>query len=341
MPGKQLTCLKLLKKEGLEVEEINLPRNLGLELARATEAAALAAGQWMGLGDALAADQAATHAMNEVLKTIDIDGQIVLGEEDKPEHDLELTSARKVGSGQGPAVDVVVDPIDGRMQLAKGHPGAISAIVVAPRDTIWHPPHAIYMEKIIVDSQVAPYLVDDCLDAPPAWTLSLVARAKGMKVSNLTVFVLDRPRHAHLIAEIRAAGAHVILHEDGDLAGALMVCTHRSGVDVLMGTGGVPEGLLAAGAIKALGGEFIGRLNPQSEAERNAIQATGYDIRRILHSHDLMQSKQVFFAATGVTAGALLRGVIFHGNKAETNSLILRSETGTKRVVLAEHLLEK
>lgn len=323
------------------MEEVRLPRNLGLELVRATEAAALAAGQWIGLGDALAADQAATRAMGEVLDTIDIDGQIVLGEEDKPEHDLELTSALRVGTGQGPAVDVVVDPIDGRMQLAKGHVGAISAIVVAPRNTIWHPPHAVYMEKIIVDAQTASYLVDDCLDAPAAWTLSLVARAKGMRVNNLTVFVLDRPRHVHLIAEIRAAGAHVVLHEDGDLAGALMVCTPRSGVDVLMGTGGIPEGLLAAGAIKALGGEFIGRLNPQSEVEMNAIRGAGYDIHGVYHSHDLVHSKQVFFAATGITAGALLRGVIIHGNKAETNSLILRSETGTKRVVLAEHLLDK
>lgn len=323
------------------MEETRLPRNLGLELVRATEAAALAAGQWIGLGSPLEADQAATQAMEAVLASIDIDGSIVLGEEDKPEHDLPLASQRRVGSGHGPSVDVVVDPIDGRMQLAKGHPGAISVIAVAPRNAIWHPPHAVYMEKIIVDAQVAPYLVEDCLDAPAAWTLSLVARAKGMKVNNLTVFVLDRPRHSDLINEIRAAGAHAILHQDGDVVGALMVCTPRSGVDLLMGTGGVPEGLLAAFSIKAMGGALIGRLNPQSEAERRAIEESGCDVRSILRSQDLVKSEQVFFAATGITAGSLLKGVIFHGDKAETNSLILRSETRTRRLVFAEHLVEK
>lgn len=321
------------------MNEIRLPRNLGLELVRATEAAALAAGGWIGLGSPLKADQAAAQAMAAVLDTIDIDGAIVLGEEDKPEHDLALKSQRHVGSGAGPAVDVVADPIDGRMQLAKGHPGAISVIAVAPRNSIWHPPHAVYMEKIIVNQEVAPYLVDDCLDAPAAWTLSLVARAKKMKVSNLTVFVLDRPRHSHLIAEIRAAGAHAILHQDGDMVGALMVCSPRSGVDLLMGTGGVPEGLLAACAIQAMGGTLIGRLNPQSEAEKMAIAAAGVDAGAVLHLHDLVQSDQVFFAATGITAGSLLKGVIYHGEKAETNSLILRSETRTRRLIFAEHLV--
>ena len=197
------------------------------------------------------------------------------------------------------------------------------------------------MEKIIVDEEVAPYLVEDCLDAPAAWTLSLVARAKGMKVNNLTVFVLDRPRHAYLIDEIRASGAHVILRQDGDVAGALVVSTPRTGVDVLMGTGGVPEGLLAACALKTLGGALIGRLNPQSDAEKQALLDAGYDLHAIFRTQDLVKSDQVFFSATGITDGMLLKGVMFRGKKAETHSLILRSETGTRRFVVAEHVLER
>lgn len=323
------------------MSEITLPRNLGLELVRATEAAALAAGSWIGMGEAVEPDQAAADAMHCVLDTIDIDGLIVLGEEDRVEHDLALASLRRVGSGNGPEVDVVADPIDGRLQLAKGHPGAISVIAVSPRNTMWRPPHAVYMEKIIVDAEVAPYLVEECLDAPAAWTLSLVARAKGMRVNNLTVFVLDRPRHQNLIDEIRAAGAHIVLHQDGDVVGALKVCSPRSGVDLLMGTGGVPEGLLAACAIKAMRGGLIARLNPQSDAERQAVRDSGCDLGTIFQAQDLVKSEQVYFAATGITAGSLLKGVIFRQTKAETNSLILRSETGTQRLVFAEHLLER
>ena len=323
------------------MNEEKLPRNLGLELVRATEAAALAAGGWIGLGDAVQPDQIASQAMRKVLDAIDFNGTIVLGEEDRSDHDLDLTSQRHVGTGSGPAVDVVADPIDGRMQLARGYPGAVSVIAVAPRNTIWQPLHAAYMEKIIVDEEVAPYLVEDCLDAPAAWTLSLVARAKGMKVNNLTVFVLDRPRHAYLIDEIRASGAHVILRQDGDVAGALVVSTPRTGVDVLMGTGGVPEGLLAACALKTLGGALIGRLNPQSDAEKQALLDAGYDLHAIFRTQDLVKSDQVFFSATGITDGMLLKGVMFRGKKAETHSLILRSETGTRRFVVAEHVLER
>lgn len=321
--------------------EARLPRNLGMELMRATEAAAMMAAQWIGRGNALEADQAAARAMADVFETIRIDGRIVLGEEDKPEHDLVLFSEQTVGSGEGPAADVLVDPVDGRMQLARGFPGVISAAAVAPRGAIWHPPHAVYMEKIIVDETVAPYLVDECMDAPPAWTLSLVARAKGMKVKNLSVFVLDRPRHADLIAEIMATGAHVILRPDGDIVGALMVCMPHSGVDILMGIGGIPEGLLAACALKSLGGTILGRLAPQDTQERDTILDTGCDPDTIFRADDLVKSEQVFFAATGITNGPLGRGVIFHGEKADTNSLILRCETGTRRTTHAEHLVEK
>jgi fructose-1,6-bisphosphatase II len=197
------------------------------------------------------------------------------------------------------------------------------------------------MDKIIVDESVAPYLVDECMDAPAAWTLSLVARAKGMKVSNLSVFVLDRPRHADLIAEIRATGAHVMLQPDGDIAGALMVCMPRSGADILMGTGGIPEGLLAACAVQSLGGAMLGRLDPQCQQEANAIRDTGHDPGAIFHSDDLVKSEQIFFAATGITSGPLLKGVIYHGAKADTNSLILRCETSTRRTISAEHLIGK
>ncbi|MEW5869806.1 MAG: class II fructose-bisphosphatase [Chloroflexota bacterium] len=321
--------------------EAKLPRNLGMELVRATESAALVAGQWIGLGNPFEADRAASQAMANVLETVRIDGRIVLGEEDKPGHDLPLHSEQAVGSGEGPAVDIVVDPVDGRQQLAQGFPGAISVAAIAPRGAIWRPPHAIYMEKIIVDGTVAPYLVDECMDAPAAWTLSLVARAKGMKVNNLTVFVLDRPRHADLVAEIRAAGAHVMLRPDGDIAGALMVCTPLSGVDILMGTGGIPEGLLAACAVKSLGGTLLGRLDPQDQQEKDAIRNTGYDLGTIFDTDDLVKSDQIFFTATGITDGPVLKGVIYHGEKADTNSLILRCETGTRRMIQAEHRLGK
>jgi fructose-1,6-bisphosphatase II len=321
--------------------EVKLPRNLGMELVRATESAALIAGQWIGRGDALEADRAATQAMADVLATVRMDGRIVLGEEDKPGHDLPLHSEQAVGSGDGPPVDVLVDPVDGRMQLARGFPGVISAAAVAPRGSIWQSPHAVYMEKIIVDETVAPYLVDECMDAPPAWTLSLVARAKGMKVNNLSVFVLDRPRHADLIAEIRATGAHVILRPDGDIVGALMVCTPLSGVDILMGTGGIPEGLLAACAVKSLGGTILGRLAPQDDREKGNILDTGYDPKTIFHTDDLVKSEQIFFAATGITNGPIGRGVVYYGEKASTNSLILRCETGTRRTIQAEHRVDK
>jgi len=321
--------------------EAKLPRNLGMELVRATEAAALMAGQWIGRGNPLDADRAAAQAMVDVFGAIRIDGQIVFGEEYKLKDDLVLFSGKTIGSGDGPAVDILVDPVDGRTQLARGFPGVISAAAVAPRGAIWHPPHAVYMEKIIVNETVAPHLVDECMDAPPAWILSLVARAKGMKVNNISVFVLDRPRHVDLIAEIRATGAHVILRPDGDIVGALMVCMPQSGVDILMGTGGIPEGLLAACAVKALGGTILGRLAPQDAKEKATIFESGFDITTIFRADDLVKSEQVFFAATGITNGPLGRGVIYHGEKAETNSLILRSETRTRRTIQAEHLVEK
>ena len=319
--------------------ETKLPRNLGLELVRATEAAALSAGRWMGLGKADDADREASRAIIEILNTVRMDGLVVMGEEGKLDHEQVIKKGQRVGTGDGVQVDVLVDPIDGRKQLAQGYPGAISVSAVAPRGSLWDAAPGIYMEKIIVDSQVAPYIVPECLDAPAAWTLALVARAKNVPVSSLNVFMLDRPRHADLKAEVRAAGAHVVLRPDGDIAGALMVCTPHSGVDILMGTGGILEGLLAVCAIKAMNGAMIGRLNPQSEIERARIKEAGYELGRIFLMDELAISDQIFFAATGITEGPLLSGVVYYGDRAETDSLILRSQTKTRRRVFAEHLV--
>jgi fructose-1,6-bisphosphatase II len=313
------------------------PRNLGLDLVRATEAAALVAGRWMGLGRRGAADTEAGAAMLRALNTLDMDGRLVIGEEGR--HDAPLQSGQAVGTGRGPALDVVADPIDGRNLLAQGRAGAIAVAAVAPRGSMWTPTPAVYMEKIVVDRDVAPHLVAECMGAPAAWTLALVARVKGKHVRDLVVFVLDRQRHIPLVEEIRAAGARVILSADGDIAGAMMAATHTARVDLLLGTGGVPEGVIAACAVKALGGAMLGRLAPQSAEERAAVEAAGLDTRKVLTSDALVSGNQIFFAATGITDGPLLQGVRYEAGRAESESLILRGETGTRRRIHAEHLL--
>ena len=307
----------------------HLPRNLGLELVRATEAASLGAGRWVGLGQPGQADLIAATAMHEVLKSISIHGEIVVGEERKYTENTVLMSHQQIGLELDYQVDLVLDPIDGRTQLANGFPGVISVAAIAPYNCMWRAEGAVYMEKVIVGPDVSSYLVPECIDAPAAWTLALVARIKGVPVRDLTVFVLDRPRHINLIEEIRATKAHIILRPDGDIGGALMVCTPNSGVDLLMGTGGTMEGLLASCAIKALGGGIYGRLNPQTVEETDTLSASGADIEKILSADDLIKSNQVFFAATGITDGPLLKGVAYKGERAETDSLILRSETKT------------
>lgn len=316
------------------------PRNLGLDLVRVTEASALAAGRWMGLGRRDNADQAAASAMSKALNTLDMDGYVVIGEEGKLGTHSPLDSGKRVGTRDGPEMDVVVDPIEGRNLLARGHPDAMAVVGVAPRGSMWSPKPAIYMEKIVVSCEVAEALVPECMDAPVAWTLALVARAMGKPVRDLVVFVLDRPRHRHLIDEIRAAGARAILRSEGDVLGALLAATSDTGVDLLMGIGGVAEGVIAACAIKALRGGMLGRLAPQSEPERAGIEAAGLDLDRILSCDELVSSSQVFFAATGITEGTLLSGVRYHGDMAETESLVLRCETGTRRVIHAEHVVE-
>jgi fructose-1,6-bisphosphatase II len=315
-----------------------LSRNLGLDLVRVTEAAALTAGRWMGLGRPREADGVAAQAMVRALSAIGIEGQTVIG-------GGESFGRHVVLLGQPPSesripINILADPIDGRSLLAYGYPGALSVISAAPVGSFCSFPSAVYMEKIVVDAEVADVLVPECLDAPAGWTLALVARAKRRELGNLTVFVLDRPRHANLIEEIRATGAHVMLRAEGDITGALLAASRQSGVDILMGIGGVVEGLISACAIKALGGAMLGRLAPQSEGEFNAVRDAGLDLTRIVSHGELVAGDTVFFAATGVTDGALLSGVTYRGRRATSNSMILRGETRTRRLIQAEHVLQ-
>jgi fructose-1,6-bisphosphatase II len=278
--------------------------------------------------------------MQEALNAINIRGRIVFSERDKLAADAPLHPNQPVGAGVGPEMDVVVDPIEGRLLLARGHPDAVSVAAAAPRDAFWSVPEAVYMEKIVVGPRVAHALVPECMDAPAAWTLALIARAQGKAVSDLVVFLLNRPRHTDLIEEIRTAGARVVLRSEGDLVGALKALFPFGGVDMMMGIGNYPEGLIAACAVKAGGGAMLGRLAPQTTEERDALLAKGFDLNRILTVDELVASDRVFFTATGVSDGSLLTGVHYHGNRATSNSLIMRGETRTRRVIEAEHVLE-
>jgi len=321
------------------MEDNRLSRNLGLDLVRVTEAAALAAGRWLGLGKREDVHRAASEAMYEALNEVPMNGYVVIGEEGRLGEHSPLDSGQRVGTGEGPELDVVLDPIDGTESVVKGHPGAISVACVAPRGSMWSPTPAIYMEKIVVDREAAKVLVPECIDAPAAWTLALIARVKRKAVRDLQVIVLDRPRHHDLIDEIRTAGARVLLRADGDTAGALIAAWSGAGADVLLGIGGVPEGVTAACAVKAIGGGMLGRLSPQSEEERLALEAAQLDPKVILTCNQLVTSNQIFFAATGVTDGTLLHGVQYHGDEAQTQSLIIRSETGVRRTVHTSHQL--
>ena len=316
------------------------PRNLGIDLVRATEAAALSAARWMGLGKPDEADCDAADAMYEALNTLDMAGRIVIGEEGKLGRHSPLDTGALVGSGQGPEVDLVVDPIDGRKRLALGYSVAIAVVGVAPRDTMWSPRPAVYMEKIVVDRTVAAAMVPECLDAPAAWTLALIARVKGKAVRDLVVFVLDRPRHRDLVEEIRTVGARILLRSDGDVAGALMAAYPDNEVDVLMGTGGIAEGVIAACAVKALGGCILGRLAPQTQEELAAVRAAGLDMERIVNCNELVRTDELFFAATGITDGLLLDGVHYRGREAVTDSLVLRGETHTRRRIRTTYMLD-
>jgi fructose-1,6-bisphosphatase II len=321
------------------MSEIKLHRNTGLDLVRATEAAALTAARWMGLGRRDEADEAASMSMLRTLDRLEMDGRIVLGEDCRVDSFPELHAGRAVGSGRGVQLDVVVDPIDGRRLLAHGRAGAISVAAVASRGSMWSPNPAAYMEKLVVNRQAAAALVPECLDAPVAWTLALVARAKGKAVRDLVVFLLDRPRHQDLLDEIRAAGARVMLTDDGDISGAVLAAAPDGPVDLLVGVGGAAEGVIAACAVKALGGGMLTRVAPQDATERAALDAADVDVGRILSCDDMVLGDQIFFVATGITSGLLLDGVSFAHDRADTNSLVLRCETRTRRIIQAEHLI--
>jgi fructose-1,6-bisphosphatase II len=266
-----------------------------------------------------------------------VEGYIVIGEEKKHVDDSSLDSGRQVGSGEGPAMDVIVDPIEGAKLLATGQPDVISVAAAAPRGAMWSPRNAVYMDKIVVDNEAASALVPECMEAPAAWTLALVARVKGKDVRDLVVFVLDRPRHHDLVREIQDTGARVLMRSEGDVSGALMAVSPDVNVDVLMGIGGVSEGIIAACAVKALGGAMLGRLAPQSDQERAEIEDADLDPQVALNCEDLVAGEGIFFAATGITDGVLLHGVRYHGTEARTESLVLRHETGTLRFVKATH----
>jgi len=314
----------------------HLERNLGLDLVRATEAAAIQAGRWMGLGQHNEADLAATEAMCKVLNTCHINGRVVAGDEGKADYDSPLISGNSVGVEIGPEMDLVADAIDGRAMLAQGRSGAMAVAAIAPRGSMWSPNPAKYMEKIVVNHQVAAALVPECLDAPAAWTLALVSRIKDKPIRDMTVFVLDRPRHTGLIDEIRSAGARVMLRSDGDIAGALLAASPDQHVDLMIGTGGATEGLIAASAVKALGGAMLVRLAPQSKTEDQMVRNAGHEPGVVLSCDDLVADDQFFFTATGITHTPMLHGVRYRGRIAETNSLVLRGETRTRRVITAE-----
>jgi fructose-1,6-bisphosphatase II len=315
-------------------------RNLALDLVRVTEAAALAAGHWMGRGQKEAGDGAAVEAMRLILSTIDMDGVVVIGEGAKDGAPM-LFDGERIGNGLGPAVDVAVDPIEGTALLAYGRPDAISVVGIAPRGTMWSPGPAYYMNKLVVGREARSALHPGLLSAPVSETLSALAAALRKPLRDLTVFVLDKPRHQKLIVEIREAGARVLLRTDGDVAGALMAVMPNSGVDVLMGIGGTPEGVIAACAVRALGGAMLGQLAPQKPGEREAIESSGLDLDCVLTESDLVQSEDVFFAATGITDGVLMPGVRYTSEGASTDSIVMRGKTGTFRKIQAEHRLDK
>jgi len=314
-----------------------LGRNLALELVRVTEAAALTAGRWMGRGDKEAADQAAVDAMRLVLDTISMQGTVVIGEGAKDEAPM-LYVGERVGRADEPMVDIAVDPIDGTRLLALGMPNSIATVAVAERGALFESSHLMYMEKIAVGPEAAG-MID--LGDTIANNLQRVARAKRREVPDLTVVILDRPRHANLMAEIREAGARIKLIPDGDVAGAIMTALPDTGVDMLLGIGGAPEAVVAACALKCMGGDIQCRLWPRNDEERQLVMTHALDITQILTGSDLVAGDDAFFAATGITDGDFLKGVHYFGGGATTQSIVMRSRSGTVRRIDAVHRLTK
>lgn len=312
-------------------------RNLAMELVRVTEAAAMAAGRWMGRGNKEASDQAAVDAMRLVLNTVDMDGVIVIGEGEKDEAPM-LYNGQVLGTGQLPRVDIAVDPIDGTTILSLGRSGALAVVAVSQRDTMYNPRHIFYMDKIAVGPEAAG-VID--IDAPVDVNLRSIARAKRKDLDDLTVVILDRPRHAELIQQIREVGSRIRLISDGDIAGALMTSIADTGIDVLMGIGGSPEAVVGACALKCLGGDMQCKLWSRDDQERQQAVEAGLDLDQVLGIDDLVKGDNVFFAATGITDGELLEGVRYFGGGAKTHSVVMRSRSGTIRFVEASHRWDK
>jgi len=309
-------------------------RNLALELVRTTEAAALAAARMVGRGDKIGADQAAVDAMRLVLGTVSMDGVVVIGEGEKDEAPM-LYNGEHIGDGHPPEVDIAVDPLEGTTLAAKGMPSALAVIALAPRGTMFSPGPIVYMEKLAGEADIAD-LLD--LDRPLTKTIELVAERRGVEVGDVMIVALERERHEQTLQEVRDLGARIRLIAHGDVSAAMLAVSERSPVDLLWGIGGTPEGVISAAAIKSLGGGFVGRLWPRDDEERQAAIDQGYDLGRQLTQDDLVKSDDCFFAATGVTDGDMLQGVRYQGARsASTESLVMRSRSGTVRRIQATH----
>jgi fructose-1,6-bisphosphatase II len=324
------------RSQGMRHAEV-LDRNLALELVRVTEAAAMAAGRWVGRGDKEGGDGAAVDAMRQLINSIQMRGVVVIGEGEKDNAPM-LYNGEQVGDGAGPEVDVAVDPIDGTTLMAKGMPNALAVLAVAERGAMFDPSAVFYMDKLAVGPDCA-----DCIDieAPVKENLRRVARSKRTSISDVTVCILDRPRHGRLVQEVRETGARIHFISDGDVAGAISAAREQSGVDLLMGIGGTPEGIIAACALKCLGGAIQAKLWPKDDAERQKAIDAGHDLSRVLTTNDLVSGDNSFFAATGVTDGSLLRGVRYRSGGVSTQSIVMRSKSGTIRMIDGYHRLEK
>jgi len=311
--------------------------NLALDLVRVTEAAALAAGRWMGRGQKEDGDRAAVDAMRLVLNSIDIDGVIVIGEGEKDEAPM-LFNGERLGTGNGPALDIAVDPVEGTRLLAQGRPNSVATVALAESGSMFNPGPIVYMHKIAVGLAGKGHID---IDAPIEVNLNVIAREKGADVDDLTVVILERPRHEELIQRVRETGARIRLITDGDVAGAMLAARPDSGIDLLIGIGGTPEGVLSACALKCMGGEIQGRLYPRNDAEAKAAKDLGYDLDKVLRIDDLVATDDIFFAVTGITDGELVDGVKYFGAGARTHSLVMRGITGTVREVIATHRWDK
>ncbi|MGH3496688.1 MAG: class II fructose-bisphosphatase [Nocardioidaceae bacterium] len=312
-------------------------RNLALDLVRVTEAAAMAGGRWVGRGDKNGADRVAVNAMRVLISTVGMRGVVVIGEGEKDNAPM-LYNGEEVGDGTGPQCDVAVDPIDGTTLAAKAMSNAVSVLAVAPRGSMYDPSAVFYMEKLATGPEAAD-VVD--IRLPVADNVYAVAKAKGLKPEDVTVCILDRPRHDALAAEIRATGARIKFITDGDVAGAIMAARPNTGVDLLLGIGGTPEGIITACAMKAIGGVIQGRLWPRDDAERQKALDAGHDLDRVLLTGDLVSGDDCFFVATGITDGELMKGVRYRSGTCTTHSLVMRSRSGTIREIISEHRLSK